>query len=131
MDLSLRLRRVTCWEDDCAIIQAVIRDVGAPADANQVTTVEIYWSDGGWLVHHDPLPARDNRLSGGVPVQRRCRLWRRAYAVGRHDRRSRVYQYIWKTPLRGLVGPAGNGPVWSDTGWNFNRSNAMRMEPVL
>ena len=33
--------------------------------------------------------------------------------------------------MSGLIGLAGQGPAWSSSGFDFARSNAMRMEPVL
>ena len=133
---------------DCAIIQSVINDVGAPADAAQITSIEIYWSDQNgnyknpdsslknlWNhtsgVHEDlqlprrlaadrPLPAGDLRLSRRHPLQRRRRLRRIAHAIGRHDRRAgRTTTYTWKTPMSGLVGLAGNGPAWTITGFEL------------
>lgn len=143
---------------DCAIVKAVIKDVGAPADANQITSVEIYWSDqngnykGGdssrknvW--NHSGTNTTCNYPDGssitipfqqatnGYPEASRCNIV--AGCGGSHTPSVdtigvRVsYAYTWKTPMRTLVGLAGNGPIWSGTGWNFARSNAMRMEPVL
>jgi Flp pilus assembly protein TadG len=143
---------------DCAIIQAVINDVGAPADPNQITSIEIYWSDqnGAYknadsslknLWNHSGTTTTCTYADGttvtvpytqatnGYPETSRCNVV--AGCGGSHTPSVdtigvRVgYQYTWKTPIRGLVGLAGNGPVWSGTGWNFARSNAMRMEPVL
>jgi Flp pilus assembly protein TadG len=141
---------------DCAIIQAVIDDVGAPADANQITSIEIYWSDqnGNFkgagtsnVWNHSGTLTTCNYPDGtsltvpyqqgtnGYPETSRCNVV--AGCGGSHTPSVdtigvRVnYQYTWKTPLKGLVGLAGNGPVWSGSGWNFARSNAMRMEPVL
>lgn len=141
---------------DCAIIQAVINDVGAPADANQITAIEIYWSDqnGNFksagasnIWNHSGTTTTCNYPDGtsltvpyqqatnGYPETSRCNVV--AGCGGTHTPSVdtigvRVnYQYTWKTPIRGLVGLAGNGPVWSGSGWNFARSNAMRMEPVL
>ena len=143
---------------DCAIIQAVIDDVGPPADANQITSIEIYWSDqNGNYKNSDPslknlwnhsgttttcnyadgssLTVPYTQATNGYPENTRCNVV--AGCGGAHTPSVdtigvRVaYQYTWKTPIRGLVGLAGNGPVWSGTGWNFARSNAMRMEPVL
>ncbi len=143
---------------DCAIIQAVIDDLGPPADANKVTSIEIYWSDqnGNYkngdsslknLWNHSGTTTTCNYPDGtsltvpyqiatnGYPENTRCNVV--AGCGGSHTPSVdtigvRVnYQYTWKTPIKGLVGLAGNGPVWSGAGWNFARSNAMRMEPVL
>ena len=85
------------------------------------------WHDG-----HGPVHAVDERVSRDQPLQRRRRLRRNRTRPSVDTIGVRVgYQYTWKTPIRGLIGLAGNGPVWSGTGWNFARSNAMRMEPVL
>jgi Flp pilus assembly protein TadG len=143
---------------DCAIIQAVINDVGAPADAAQISSIEIYWSDqnGNYKNGDSSLRNLWNRsgtnttcnypdgtsltvpyqiATNGYPETSRCNVV--AGCGGSHTPSVdtigvRVnYTYTWKTPLKGLVGLAGNGPVWSGSGWNFARSNAMRMEPVL
>ena len=143
---------------DCAIIQAVIDDLGPPADASKVTSIEIYWSDqnGNYKNGDSTLKNLWNRSGTNttcnypdgssitIPYQRatngydeasRCNIV--AGCGGSHTPSVdtigvRVnYQYTWKTPIRGLVGLAGNGPTWSGAGWNFARSNAMRMEPVL
>lgn len=142
---------------DLAIIQSVMNDVGAPADRNQVTTIEIYWSDqNGNYKNADPslsnvwlhggstsytypdgstITVPFTQSTNGYPEASRCNVV--AGCGGAHMPSVdtigvRVgYQYTWKTPLKGLVGLAGNGPAWSGTGWNFARSNAMRMEPVL
>ena len=97
---------------DLVIIQSVMNDVGASADRNQVTSIEIYWADQNgnyksgnsslsnlWvygsshLVHvsrphddHGPLHPVHQRLSRGLPLQHRRRLPPRSYPVGRHDR---------------------------------------------
>ena len=139
---------------DCAIIQAVLNDVGAPADRNQITSIEIYWSDqngnlkaaGASNVWNNSGTSAEcgtasgifvpfSRATNGYDEASRCNVV--AGCGGTHVPSVdtigiRVnYQYTWKTPIRGLVGLAGNGPAWSGTGWNFARSNAMRMEPVL
>lgn len=142
---------------DLAIIQAVLDDVGPPADRNMVTSVEIFWADqngnyknadsslanlwlhGGSTSYTYPdgsvLTVPFTRNTNGYPENTRCNIV--AGCGGSHMPSVdtigvRVaYQYTWKTPLKGLVGLAGNGPAWSGTGWNFARSNAMRMEPVL
>jgi hypothetical protein len=144
---------------DCAIIQAVINDVGAPADPAKVTQVEIYWADQNGNYKNGDASLRNlwDRTSGppktcdypdgsqivipfsltseGYKEDTRCNVV--AGCGGSHMPSVdtigvRVnYQYTWKTPIKGLVGLAGNGPVWSGAGWNFARSNAMRMEPVL
>ena len=139
---------------DCAIIQAVINDVGAPADKNQITSIEIYWADqngnlkaaGASNVWNNSGTSAEcgtgsgiyvpfSRATDGYDEASRCNIV--AGCGGTHMPSVdtigiRVnYQYTWKTPIKGLVGLAGNGPAWSGSGWNFARSNAMRMEPVL
>ena len=142
---------------DLAIIKSVLDDVGPPADRAQVTSVEIFWSDqngnyknadsslaniwlaGGSTSYTYPdlsvITVPFHQTQNGYREDQRCNIV--AGCGGSHMPSVdtigvRVaYQYTWKTPLKGLVGLAGNGPVWSGTGWNFARSNAMRMEPVL
>lgn len=141
---------------DCVIIQAVIDDVTAPADPNAITAIEIYWSDqnGNYknadntlknLWNHagsttcsypdgSTLTVPYTRATNGYPETSRCNVV--AGCGGTHTPSVdtvgiRVsYAYLWKTPLKGLIAWTG-GPGWTGTGWNFARSNAMRMEPVL
>ena len=143
---------------DCVIIQSVINDVGAPADSNSITSIEIFWSDqnGGYKGGDSTLKNvwthggshTCNYPDGtsltvpytppatfGYPEAQRCNVV--AGCGGLHMPSVdtigvRVsYAYTWKTPMRGLFGLAGGGAAWSGTGFNFSRSNAMRMEPVL
>lgn len=142
---------------DLAIIQSVVDDVGAPADPNQVTSIEIYWSDQNGLYKNGDSSLKNlwtrggstsytypdgsvitvpfTQSSNGYPEATRCNVV--AGCGGSHMPSVdtigvRVnYHYTWKTPISGLVGLAGHGISWSGTGWDFARSNAMRMEPVL
>ena len=142
---------------DCVIIQAVTRDVGAPADANAITSIEIFWSDqnGGYknadntlknVWNHSSsttcnypdgtsLTVPYTRATNGYPEASRCNLV--SGCGGSHIPSVdtvgiRVaYTYTWKTPLKSLIAMFGSGTTWSGTGWNLARSNAMRMEPVL
>lgn len=141
---------------DCVIIQAAIDDVSAPADPNSISSIEIFWSDangnykngdttlknvwnhGGSMTCNYPdgstLTVPYTQATNGYPETVRCNV--EAGCGGSHAPSVdtigiRVsYNYTWKTPLKGLVGLVGGG-TWSGTGWNFARSNAMRMEPVL
>jgi Flp pilus assembly protein TadG len=144
---------------DCVIITSVLNDVGPPADRAQISSIEIYWSDqnGGYkngdsslaqIYVADPgnpttcsypvgpdivVPFR--QTANGYADSTRCNIV--AGCGGAHTPSVdtigvRVnYTYTWKTPMRSLIGLASNGPMWSYNGWNFARSNAMRMEPVL
>jgi Flp pilus assembly protein TadG len=142
---------------DCVIIQSAIDDVGAPADPNSITSIEIFWADangnykngnsalknvwthGGSNTCNYPdgssLTVPYTQTTNGYPETNRCNV--EVGCGGSHTPSVdtigiRVnYSYAWKTPLKGLIGLVGGGGVWSGTGWNFGRSNAMRMEPVL
>ena len=142
---------------DCVIIQAAVDDVSAPADPNSITSIEIFWSDANgnykngdttlknvWnhtgsttCVYPDgsTLTVPYTRATNGYPDTARCNV--EMGCGGSHTPSVdtigiRVsYTYAWKTPLKGLIGMVGGGGAWTGTGWNFNRANAMRMEPVL
>lgn len=142
---------------DCVIVQAVVRDVGAPADPNAIGTIEIYWSDqNGNYKNNDStlknvwtrtgsttctypdgtsLTVPYRQITNGYPEIGRCNIV--GGCGGSHTPSVdtigvRVsYAYAWKTPLKSLIGFVTGGAGWSGTGWNFARSNAMRMEPVL
>ena len=141
---------------DLVIIQSVMNDVGAPADRNQVTSIEIYWADQNgnyksgnsslsnlWVYgsstsytypDHTTITVPFTRSTNGYPEASRCNIV--AGCPGHTPSVDTIgirvaYHYTWKTPMSGLIGLAGQGPAWSSSGFDFARSNAMRMEPVL
>jgi Flp pilus assembly protein TadG len=138
---------------DCAIVKKVVDDVGAPADANKITTIEIYWSDsngayfGGNSANHNvwvygtpttctypdgtsvTVPFNLPLANIGYAEATRCNVV--AGCPGHNTTVDTIgvrvnYTYAWKTPLHYFGNLFGN-----TGGWNFSRSNAMRMEPVL
>ena len=142
---------------DCVIIQAVINDVGAPANQNAITAIEIFWSDQNGNYKNGDATLRNlwnhtgsttcsypdgtslvvpyTRALNGYPEASRCDVVGGCGGVHVPSVDTigvRIsYTYAWKTPLKGLIGLVGGGSGWTGTGWNFSRSNAMRMEPVL
>lgn len=137
---------------DCSIVKAVIDDVGAPADATQVTSIEIYKSDsngayyGGNSGLHNiwtygtptlcdfPIGIPDFTIpysitTTGYAENNRCNVVKGCAGLNSTVDTIGVrvnYHYVWKTPLHTFGGLFGVG-----AGWDFSRSNAMRMEPVL
>ena len=137
---------------DCSIVKAVIDDMGAPADATKVSTIEIYKSDsngayfGGNSSLHNiwtygtptlcdfPVGIPDFTIpysitTTGYAENQRCNVLKGCAGLNTTVDTIGVrvnYTYIWKTPLHYFGGLFGAG-----SGWDFSRSNAMRMEPVL
>jgi len=137
---------------DCVILAKVESDVGAPADANLITSVTISWTDANGVPKTDPntgLPYSNVWTRGGTttcslpsgdvtvpyteqtddyPSASRCNIL--AGCPAPHDGGLDtigvriVYQYSYHTPLPTLLS-------WGGTGWTLDQSNAMRMEPIL
>jgi Flp pilus assembly protein TadG len=140
---------------DCAIIRAVEARVGAPANAAQIGSITIAWTDTNGVTKQNAGVPYSNvwqrgagtwscvlpdgttatipylRTTNGYPEASRCnvRLGCGAPHTPSVDTIGvRVsYQYAFHTPLGNLLGPLGStGGVWT-----LQQSNAMRMEPVL
>lgn len=137
---------------DCLILQAVGRDVTAPADGNMITEVRIFRAtiSGTQLgsvanVYHRGGPTQCTYAMGtisvpyvlvgsvGYPGSDRCDV-----VAGCPNDMSGfphpgldtigvqiTYQYPWHTPMASLLGNGGTG------GYTLLRANATRMEPVL
>jgi len=137
---------------DCVILQKVEQDMGAPADANSITQVEIYWANdttgvqiAGAVNTYTRTGSTTCSVNGanvtvpytisgaqGYIADDRCNILAGCGvdSAGRtHDSVDTIgvavtYNYKFHTPLKSLLG-------WTGGGINFTRSNAMRMEPVL
>lgn len=136
---------------DCVILQQVLQDVGAPADPSRVQTVTIYWADqsgqpkaGSSPTIYDPsgsttctypdnstitVPLR--QIQNGYPEASRCNVL--AGCGASHPGLDVVgvkvsYRYRWVAPFSfaWLIQLTLGGPDIT-----VERSNAMRMEPVL
>ena len=129
---------------DCVILDAVDRAVGAPADENRITTVEIYQATAnGVLINTPTTYTRGGTTSGaacgatglsvpytktadGYTEANRCNVLA-GCGVGHATvdnvavRISYVHRYV--TPLQNFL---GGGATLS-----FDRSSVMRMEPIL
>ncbi len=132
---------------DCLVLEKVEEDVSAPADRSRITTVEIYWSDAnGALVSGArnvytrggsmSCEARDGstyslpyRLTtAAYPESDRCMILSgcgNGHATVDTVGVKVAYVHPWRTPLGGLLN-------WGNSrSWQFERANAMRMEPLL
>jgi hypothetical protein len=131
---------------DCIILDSIERDVSAPTDPTLIGEVEIYWADSagaqipgavntysrtGSTTCHYPgglsVTVPYEITNEGYPEDERCNIL--AGCGGGHDGLDLVgvritYTHGWKTPLHAFI-PAGSG------GFGIDRSNAMRMEPIL
>jgi hypothetical protein len=131
---------------DCVILLNVENDFGAPADRTRITSVQVYWSDqngvqiGSNVTTYNrtgsfncPLPDGTTialpytQAGNGYPEAARCNLL--AGCGGTHTGLDMIgvrigYSHIWKTPLDNFINQGGGGFI-------FDRSNAMRMEPIL
>jgi Flp pilus assembly protein TadG len=132
---------------DCLILQKIEENVAAPADRSRISTVEIFWSDkagnkvGGAANVYGRTGSMDCKLVDGstvklpytatsttYPETSRCNI--QAGCGNGHAGLDTIgvsvkYDYPWHTPLSGFLNWTGR------SGWSFERSNAMRMEPVL
>ncbi len=136
---------------DCVILRGVEREVGAPADKSRITAVRIYRSDtnGKQMGSAVNVYTRTGsttcdlidgttvtvpyKISGtpGYPASDRCNvlLGCPAGPSGSHPGLDTIgvdvqYSHQWRTPLNNFLPGSGSGYI-------FDRSNAMRMEPVL
>ncbi len=136
---------------DCVILESVEREVGAPADRGAITSVEIYRSDtnGVQLGSAAASYTRSGSLTcdypdgtsitvpyhlvgtDGYPEDDRCNVLAGCVAgpSGNHPGLDTIgvritYDHTWRTPLNNFMPGSGSG-------FTFERSNAMRMEPVL
>jgi Flp pilus assembly protein TadG len=131
---------------DCVILDSVEDEFGAPTDRNRILTVQIYWSDtnGAQIgsnvtsysrtgsttctyVDGSTLTVPYTRTTNGYAEADRCNVL--AGCAGGHAGLDMVgvrvqYSHLWRTPLHNFLPGSG-------TGFLFERSNAMRMEPVL
>jgi len=128
---------------DCVILRTVDDRIDSPADRMRIDQVRIYRSDihgaeqvanvytrGGITIC--PLPdgtemeVAFSLIDEGYPTDQRCDVLlgcppnQTLDTIGVAIR----YNHSWVTPLAGLVTLSGDG-------FEFTRSNAMRMEPVL
>lgn len=131
---------------DCVILRSIESEINAPADNARVLEVDIYWADtngdqkGGAATRYartgsttctypdsSTLTVPYSRTANGYPEADRCNVLSGCSVAhpGLDMIGVRVrYSHVWKTPLHNFL--PGN-----DTGYLFERSNAMRMEPVL
>jgi Flp pilus assembly protein TadG len=136
---------------DCVILQNVEQEVGAPANRERIVSVQVYRSDTNGLQIGSAVTtyARGGSRtctfadgstvtvpyarvgSDGYPEADRCNvlLGCPAGPSGTHPGLDTIgvriqYSHQWKTPLHNFLPGSGSGYV-------FERSNAMRMEPVL
>ncbi len=132
---------------DCVILQSVESDITDPSSKNRIDGVSIYWAtDTGAMQPGNPV--NRYRRSGsmtcttpggttltlpyslvgseGYPVTQRCDVV--GGCGGGHDTVDTIavsvtYTHVWITPLANLVSLGGSG-------FTFEHSNAMRMEPT-
>lgn len=137
---------------DCVILQSVDDEITAPADDSRVVSVDIYWSDthgvqkGSARTTYARGGSTTCTYAGGVtvtvpytrttnayPEAERCNMLDGctgttagfSHANGLDTVGVRVtYSHLWKTPLENFLRTGGSGFI-------IDRSNAMRMEPIL
>lgn len=123
---------------DCSILKAVDASVTAPADASNITEVDIFKSDanGKSLGPTNVYDVSGTAACTGLPYHLVSETYvdtdRCNELAGCNVPQASVdtigvqitYMYGWKTPLHGLLPMAGSG-------YQIVRTNAMRMEPVL
>ncbi|HEY8813550.1 MAG TPA: TadE/TadG family type IV pilus assembly protein, partial [Candidatus Dormibacteraeota bacterium] len=134
---------------DCAILRKIEDDINGPSDPKNIANVQIYWADAvtgaakpGFINTYVRSTSQTVSCTiGGVsftlpyvdPVSKpylettRCNVI--IGCAGGHPGLDTVgvqitYNYVWHTPLKGLLGFAGSG-------WTVVKANAMEMEPVL
>lgn len=133
---------------DCVILSGIEADISAPADHAHVTSVDIYRAKSDGTVYtpaqrttwtrtgSGPCTMPDltvvtipyTRTATGYPESERCNILAGCPGVGSHLTIDHIgvrinYNHPFVTPLRTFVG--------SGTGITFDRSNVMRMEPIL
>jgi len=131
---------------DCVVLASIEDDISAPANTKNITKIEIYRAKSNG---DDYLPAEITRFTrtgsltctmpdgstatvpytrtlNAYPESTRCNIL--AGCGGTHTTIDHIgirifYQHDYVPPLRTFVG--------TGTGFSFERSNVMRMEPVL
>lgn len=131
---------------DCRILQTIENSIDNPARADRITQVRIYragvngneiganvYARGGGPIiceFWDGVATQEIRvnytlLSEGYPVASRCNQLEGCSGIPLDTVGVRIdYTHPWVTPLAGFVTLSGSG-------FSFDASNAMRMEPVL
>lgn len=129
---------------DCVVLQRIDNVVNGPSDQRLITEVRIYHADANGnelageanvyvpsgtttctLPDSSSLTVRYGATVTGYPYNTRC-----AFVAGCGTRPLDTigvtisYSHRWLTPLANLV-------TLSGTGFDFTKTNAMRMEPVL
>jgi uncharacterized protein (UPF0333 family) len=129
---------------DCAVLNAVDKDLTPPLSKTKINNVDIFWSDkngnqvGGAVQRYRPFGplCSTNGLGGwtntsnGYPASDRCSFigGTKYGCLAGHPEPDwvgvrLVYRHDWVTPLPGLVGLAG-------TGFTFTQTNLVVMEPI-
>ena len=130
---------------DCRILQTIEDSIDNPAHAERITQVRIYragvngnelaanvYSRGGNItctfwdgVADQEITVHYTLLVAGYPTASRCNQLEGCAGITLDTIGVRIgYTHPWVTPLAGMV-------TFSGSGWTFDASNAMRMEPVL
>jgi TadE-like protein len=136
---------------DCVILLQIEQDIQAPSSANRVRRVDIYRTSRTGAMQGSPttyirnggppttcnyadgtsVTVPYNRSANGYPEAGRCNVLAGCPAYPPIPARGQVdivgvkieYDHAWVTPLHSFLGQGPNFAV--------DRSNAMRMEPVL
>jgi Flp pilus assembly protein TadG len=133
---------------DCVILKGIEEDVSAPANRSNIVKIEIYraksngddytpvektvWTRAGsgpcTLPDLTIITVPYSRTSNGYPEINRCNILAGCPAPGVHPTIDHIgvrifYDHPFVTPLQTFVG--------SGDGITFDRSNVMRMEPIL
>ena len=132
---------------DCLVLEKVEADVSAPADPSHITTVAIYWADQSGALKGGAkniytrggsmsCEARDgttytlpySATTTLYPESARCMI--QSGCGNGHTTVDTVgvtvsYTHPFHTPLANFLHWGGNGS------WQLERTNAMRMEPLL
>jgi Flp pilus assembly protein TadG len=130
---------------DCRILQTIENSIDNPAHANRINQVRIYragingnelganvYSRGGNItctfwdgVEDQEIIVNYTLLSEGYPTSTRCNQLEGCAGQSLDTIGVSIdYTHPWVTPLAGIVTLNGSG-------FTFDASNAMRMEPVL
>ena len=126
---------------DCTILQLIDKDLQAPIDRAKVQAVKIFYTDStGTIGVSDNWTKSGTYLcpilnvtipwspgAQGYPASDRCNILN-AIGCTPHTSLDWIgvtvsYKYSWLTPLPGLVGLGGSGPLFAET-------HISRMEPV-